>query len=112
LPAVTDAADGDKTRWSSGPTTTVREAVLVLPPSLPVTVCAPRAVAVHVLPVQEPLGAIEKVVAAVTSPRELPAASKPCAVYAWAAPAAMVALAGLITMWSSVVPVTMDASSA
>ena len=59
---------------------TVSEAVLVLPASLPVTVWAPATVAVQLFEVQEPSGAIVKVVAAVTSPREFPAASKACAV--------------------------------
>jgi hypothetical protein len=75
------AADaGEMTRWSSGARLTVSDAALVLPPSLPVTVWAPAVVAVQRLPVHEPLGAIVNVVAAVTSPRELFAASKACAV--------------------------------
>src|SRR5712691_2474351 len=52
------------------------------------------------LPVQVPSGPIENVVKAVTSPSELFDASKPCAVYAWKPPAPIVALDGLITMWS------------
>ncbi len=51
-----------------------------MPPLLPVTVCAPSAVAVQLAPVQEPLGAIEKVVAEVTLPSELFDESKPSAV--------------------------------
>ena len=50
---------------------TCSDAVPVLPPSLPVTVCAPATVAVQVAPVQEPLGPIVNVVLAVTSPSEL-----------------------------------------
>jgi len=52
----------------------------VFAPFVPVTVCAPAIVAVQTLSVQEPFGAIEKVVAEVTSPRTLPAASTLCAV--------------------------------
>ena len=51
-----------------------------MPPSLPVTVCAPALEAVQVAPVQEPFGAIVKLVAAVTSPSELSYWSRPCAV--------------------------------
>jgi len=79
---------------------TASEAVLVLPPSLPVTVCEPPVFAVQTAPVQDPFGAIEKAVAAVTSPSELFDASNPCAVYACEPPALIVALDGLITMWS------------
>ena len=84
-------------------TSTVNEraslSTLTLPAaSVPVTVCAPAAVAVQAFPVQEPLGVIEKVVFDVTSPSELFAASKPCAVYVRVPPAAIVALEGLITM--------------
>ena len=66
--------------WSRLLAFTCSDAVLVLPASLPVTVCGPAAVAVQVAPVQEPFGAIEKVVRAVTSPSELLEASKPSAV--------------------------------
>jgi hypothetical protein len=59
----------------------VSEAVAVLPPSLPVTVCGPPAFAVQMLPTQVPSGEIENVVNAVTSPSELFAASKPWALY-------------------------------
>ena len=49
--------------WSSAaPAVTCREAVPVLPLSSPVTVCGPAAEAVQVAPVQDPFGAIEKVV--------------------------------------------------
>ena len=65
------AEAGESARWSSGPAVTLSEAVLVLPPSLPVTVCAPAEVAVQLAPVQDPFGVIEKVVFAVTSPSEL-----------------------------------------
>jgi hypothetical protein len=63
-----------------------------------VTVYAPAVVAVHELPVQDPLGTIENVVEAVTSPNELPKASKPWTVNAFGLPALVVALEGLITM--------------
>jgi len=79
-PVLIVAEAGESARWSSGPALMLSEAVPVLPPSLPVTVCAPATVAVHVLPVQEPFGEIEKVVEAVTSPSELFPASKACAV--------------------------------
>ena len=75
---VADA--GDKARWSRGPLVTVKDAVLVLPESFPVTVCAPVAVAVQTLPLQEPFGPIEKTVEPVTSPSELLDESNPCAV--------------------------------
>src|SRR5437762_12812113 len=78
----------------------VSEAVLVAPPALPVTVCAPAAVALQELPLQEPLGPIEKVVLEVTSPIGLSEASCPCAVYFCEAPAVIVAAEGLTTMWS------------
>src|SRR6185436_4337348 len=100
-PEEIDALAGERARWSSGPTVTLSEAVAVLPPSFPVTVCAPETVAVHVAPVHDPFGPIENVVAAVTSPSELFAASKPSAVYACDPPAAIVAVAGLTTMWST-----------
>ena len=74
------AEAGESARWCSGPAVTVSAAVLVFPPSLPVTVCGPAVVAVQVAPVQLPSGPIEKVVDSVTSPRELFAESKPSAV--------------------------------
>ena len=52
----------------------------LLPLFVPVTVCAPAELAVQVAPVQEPFGAIEKVVVAVTSPSELSYWSRPSAV--------------------------------
>ena len=84
----------------------VSEAVFVFPALLPVTVCGPPDVAVQVLPLQDPFGAIEKVVLEVTSPSELLAASKPWAVYACDPPATMVALEGLMEMWSRAPPPT------
>jgi len=69
-----------------------------LPPSLPVTVCAPATVAVQLAPVHVPFGVIENVVNAVTSPNELPVESKPSALYDCEPPAPIVALDGLITM--------------
>src|SRR5919201_3566557 len=73
-PDAIDADAGASARWSSAPAVTLSEAVAVLPPSSPVTVCAPEAVAVQTLPVHEPFGPIENVVDAVTSPSELLAA--------------------------------------
>ena len=70
------------------------------------TVCAPALVAVQMLPVQEPLGAIANVVEAVTSPSGLPAASKPWAVKVCEPPAVIVELAGLSPRWSGVALVT------
>ena len=58
---------------------TVSDAVSVEPPSVPVTVWAPATVAVQTLPLQEPSGPIEKVVAPVTSPSGLPYWSRPWA---------------------------------
>src|SRR5919202_6709258 len=97
---------GESARWSSAPAVTVNEGVAVLPPSFPVTVCAPASVAVQTLPVQEPFGPIENIVEEVTSPSELLAASKPSAVYVCEPPAVIVALAGLMTTWSSAPAVT------
>src|ERR671934_14647 len=83
------------TMWSSTlPLVTCSDAVPVLPVSLPVTVCAPATEAVQVAPVQEPSGAIENVVAEVTSPRLLSYWSRPCAVYVCEPPALIVADAG------------------
>ena len=85
--------------WSrTAPAVTCREAVPVLPLFVPVTVCGPATDAVQVAPVQDPSGAIEKLVLAVTSPSELFEASKPSAVYACEPPAPIDALEGLITM--------------
>jgi hypothetical protein len=71
---------GESARWWSGPAKTVSVALLVFPPSVPVTVCEPAVDAVQVVPVHEPSGEIVNVVALVTSPRALPAASNACAV--------------------------------
>jgi hypothetical protein len=57
----------------------VRLAVAVTLPLRPVTVWAPATVAVQVAPVQEPSGAMLKVVLAVTLPRLLPYWSEPLA---------------------------------
>src|SRR6266536_625299 len=105
-PEVMVAVAGLIVIWSSAPAFTVRLAVAVLPPSLPVTVCAPATVAVQLAPVHEPFGAMVKVVEAVTSPRLLLPASKPAAVYAWLPPEVMVAVAGLIVMWASATALT------
>ena len=98
FPAAVVAGVGDNTRWSSAPAVTLNVAVPVLPPLLPVTVCAPADVAVQLPPVQDPFGPIEKVVKVVTSPSELFEASKPSAVYACEPPAPIDPLEGLITM--------------
>ena len=75
------ALEGLITMWSSSaPAVTCSEAVPVLPVFVPVTVCGPAVVAVQVAPVQEPFGAIVKVVVAVTSPSELSYWSSPSAV--------------------------------
>src|SRR5919202_508430 len=95
------AEAGTSARWSYGPGFTASDAVLVFPPLAPVTVCVPATDAVQVVPVQDPFGAIEKVVVAVTSPRELSYWSRASAVYVCEAPAAIVAVAGVIVMWST-----------
>jgi len=59
---------------------TFRLAVALIDPSVPVTVCDPATVALQLVPVHEPSGAMVKVVAPVTSPRELPYWSEPDAV--------------------------------
>src|SRR4051794_6384823 len=74
-PAVIDVAAGASARWSSGPGLTISEAVLVWPRSVPVPVCAPALVVVHVLPLHEPWGAMVKVVLEVTLPSRFPAGS-------------------------------------
>src|SRR5919204_6049748 len=70
-PGAIVAGAGDSARWSSAPGVTVMPNVPVFPPYVAVTVCAPAAVAVQTLPVQDPSGEIENVVPDVTSPREL-----------------------------------------
>ena len=80
---------------------TVNDAVPLLPPLVPVTVCAPSEVAVHVVPEQEPSGPIENVVDPVMFPSELLNSSKPWAVYACDPVVGIDALAGESTMWSS-----------
>ena len=52
------ALEGAITMWSRAEATTCREAVPVLPESVPVTVCAPAPVAVQAAPLHEPLGTI------------------------------------------------------
>ena len=93
-PATIVALEGLMAMWSRPPPPTCKEAVPVLPPSLPVTVCAPEAVAVQVASVQDPFGPIENVVLAVTSPSELLYWSRPSAVYACEPPDVIVAEAG------------------
>src|SRR5436305_7438889 len=82
---------GDRTMWSSVPAVTDNEAVPDLPASLAVIVWAPAVVAVHEAPAQEPFGAIERLDAAVTSPRELSYWSRPSTAYGWDARAENVA---------------------
>ena len=65
--------------WSSAPGLTLRLAVAVLPPSVPVTVWGPTTVAVHVAPVHEPSGLIVNVVevgaeATIKMPSKVPSA--------------------------------------
>ncbi len=98
-PAAIDMPSRHNTRWSSGPTDTIKEEVSVLPLFDPVTVCAPATVAVQLAPPQVPFGVIENDVPAVTSPSELFAESKPSAVNPCDPPDAMVALPGVTTMW-------------
>src|SRR5919204_1735195 len=97
-PGLIVAEAGDKAKWSSGPADTFNVALLLLPPSVPVTVCAPAVVAVHTLAVHDPSGAIVNVVDPVTSPSELFDASNACAVYVCDPPATTDADAGLTTM--------------
>ncbi len=80
---------------------TDNDAVPDFPASTPVTVCAPVAEAVQVAPVHDPSGPTENTVDAVTSPSELFEESKPSAVYVCEPPALIVAVAGLMTMWST-----------
>ena len=79
VPAAIEPSAGESARWSSGPAFTVSDAVPVLPAVIPVTVCGPAVVATQVVPLQEPSGAIVKVVDAVTSPSELLYWSRPSA---------------------------------
>ena len=65
------------------------------------TVCAPDADAPQLAPTHDPFGPIVNVVNAVRSAVALPYWSRPSAVYACEPFAAMVADAGLTTMWSS-----------
>ena len=100
------AVAGERTRWSSAAAVTVSDAVPVLPELVPVTVCAPATVAVQALPLHDPSGAMVKVVEAVTSPSEFSYRSRPAAVYDCDPPAAIVAVAGARTRWSSAAAVT------
>src|SRR5690348_9223694 len=76
-------------------------AVPVAPDFVAVTVCGPAVVAVQVFAVHEPSGAMVNVAVPVTSPRLLPAASRPCAVNVRLAPASIVAVPGETVRWSS-----------
>ncbi len=73
---------------------TDRDAVPVAPDFVAVTVCGPAVVAVQTFAVHEPSGVMVNVAVAVTSPRLLPAASRPCAVNVRLAPASIVAVPG------------------
>jgi len=88
------AVAGLITMWSRLPAVTFSEAVPLLPLLVPVTVCAPAVEAVQVAPVQDPFGAIEKIVLAVMSPSVLSYWSRPSAVYVCEPPAVIVAEAG------------------
>src|SRR5581483_6095266 len=101
VPSAT-TVDGDSVTPTCGAAgLTCSEAVPVAPALVPVTVCAPAAVAVHTLAVHDPFGVRLNVVVPVTSPRLLLLASRPCAVNVWLLPAVTVALAGESTRWSS-----------
>jgi len=106
LAGVIVADAGVSTRWSSGAGVTASAAELVAAPFEPVTVWAPDLVAVQTFAVQDPLGRTENVVVEVTSPSELPAASKPSAVNACDAPATIDAFAGETMMKSRLPAVT------
>src|SRR5437764_6274577 len=92
--------------YESAPPPTSSDAVPVLPERVAVTVCAPVWTAVHVAPVHEPLGVIEKVLVPVTSPRELSYRSRASAVYDCCPPDAIVEVAGERARWSSAPAVT------
>lgn len=83
------------------PVVTVSVALPCLPEYVPVTVCVPGVSAVHFAPVQEPSGAIAKLVAGVTEPSVFPNWSAPVAVYDCEAPGLMLDCAGESTRWSS-----------
>ena len=89
---------------------TLKDAVVDLPLSVADTVWLPSTVAVHEAAVQEPSGAIVKVVAAVASPRLLPYWSNAWVVKACDDPAAIVAGLGEMAMWSSGPGVTVTAA--
>src|SRR3954462_3118171 len=87
--------------WSSAPGVTANDAVPVFDASVAVTVWAPAFVAVQVAPVHEPFGAIARLDAAVTSPRELSYWSRPSTVYVREPPAEIELADGERTRWSS-----------
>ena len=71
-PALIVAVAGARTRWSIALTFTWSEAVPVPEGEcVPVTVCRPTTLALQILAVQLPSGAMLKVVAPVTSPSSL-----------------------------------------
>src|SRR5947207_14490227 len=96
--------------WSRLPAFTCRLVVPVAPLEVPVTVCDPAMVAVQTLALQDPFGAIEKVVVAVTSASGFSYRSRACAVYACVPPGAMVAAAGDSTRWSNAPAVTLSSA--
>ena len=77
---------------------TVSVAWSLSPEYVPVTVCAPSCLAVQVLPLHDPSGAIEKFVSAVTLPIDPPSVSNASAVYDRDPPGWIVAFEGEITM--------------
>jgi hypothetical protein len=64
------------------------------PARVPVTVWSPSIAVVQLDPAQLPSGATEKVVAAVSSPRDPPVLSNPSTVYTCDAPTVIAAFAG------------------
>ena len=76
------------------------------PDRFAVIVCVPTAAGVQVAPVQEPSGAIENVAVVVTSPRELPYASKPSLEYVCDWPIVIDEVDGERTRWSTAAALT------
>jgi hypothetical protein len=70
VPVTTVALAGLITMWSNAPLLTCSDAVPIAPTSVPVTVCAPPAVAVQMATMHEPFGLMVNVVSDVASPSE------------------------------------------
>src|ERR1700730_2069758 len=87
---------GARPMWSKPPGLTRSVAVADLPLLVPVTVWVPALVAVQLVPVQLPAGAMLNVVAVVTSPMLLPYWSAAVAVYVALPPARIAVEAGAI----------------